>query len=168
MFVVKTTGIYQYEKYSFRVVTPLLALIGIASLANGGYIAGGISLVLGGLLAFSYQGVIIDPAKQEYNRYDRFLNFKIGGWKKFPKPSYVTIVRINLSSRRSAPSPIVVPQDKKGARAFKVNLVVEGDERFIPVCRGSMEKMTSEALCLGKHLDIRVLDYTAHEKKWIL
>lgn len=159
---------YRYEKYSFKVVTPLMALIGGAFLANGIYIGGGIALVLGGLSAFSYQGVIIDPEKQAYIRYDRFLNFKIGGWKKFSTPSYVTIVRINLSSRRSAPSPIVVPQDKKGARAFKVNLVVEGDERFIPVCRGSRDQMTTEALRLGKHLDLRVLDYTTHEKKWIL
>jgi hypothetical protein len=28
--------------------------------------------------------------------------------------------------------------------------------------------MTSEALRLGEHLKLRVLDYTTHEKKWIL
>lgn len=159
---------YRYEKYSFKVVTPLMALIGAALLANGVYIAGGIVLVLGGLFAFSYQGVIIDPEKHEYMAYDRFLKFNIGGWKKYSTPSYVTIVRINLSSRRSAASPIVVPQDKQGARAFKVNLVVEGNERFIPVCKGSKDKMTAEAIRLGKHLDLRVLDFTTHEKKWIL
>ena len=168
MFAVKAAQPYRYEKYSFRVVTPLMALIGAVFLANSQYIGGGIALVLGGLFAFSYQGVIIDPERHEYMRYDRFLNFKIGGWKKYTTPSYVTIVRINLSSNRSTPSPIVVPQDKKGARAFKVNLVVEGDERFIPVCRGSLDKMSVEALRLGKHLDLRVLDYTTHEKKWIL
>jgi hypothetical protein len=62
----------------------------------------------------------------------------------------------------------VVPQDKKGARAFKVNLVVEGRIRFVSICRGSMEKMTKEAIRLGEHLQLRVLDYTTHEKKWIL
>jgi hypothetical protein len=77
-------------------------------------------------------------------------------------------VRINLSSNRTGPTPIVVPQDKKGARAFKVNLVVEDKMRFISICRGSREKMTREAICLGEHLQIRVLDYTTHEKKWIL
>jgi hypothetical protein len=70
--------------------------------------------------------------------------------------------------QRSAASPIVIPQDKQGARAFKVNLVVEGDERFISICRGSQEAMVKEALSLGEYLSIRVLDYTTSEKKWIL
>jgi len=62
----------------------------------------------------------------------------------------------------------VGPQDKKGARAFKVNLVVEGKMRYISICRGSLENMTKEALRLGEYLQLRVLDYTTHEKKWIL
>ena len=158
---------YKYEKYSFKIVTPLMALMTIAFLVNRVYIGGSICFVVGALMAFSYQGVIIDMAGQRYMKYDRFLSFKIGGWKALPSPSYVTVVRINLSSRRIGPTPIVVPQDKKGARAFKVNLVVEGKMRFISICSGSREKMTREAICLGEHLQIRVLDYTTHEKKWI-
>jgi hypothetical protein len=160
-------GAYKYEKYSFKFITPLMALICIAFLVNGEYIGSSICFALGALAAFSYQGIILDTAGQRFMKYDRFLNFRIGGWKALPKPSYVTVVRINLSSRRTAPSPIVVPQDKKGTRAFKVNLVVEGRTRYIGICRGSLEKMTIEALRLGKHLQLRVLDYTTHEKKWI-
>ena len=159
---------YSYEKYSFKVITPLMALMSIAFLVNGGYIGGSITFVLGVLFAFSYQGVIIDPLEKKYIRYDRFLYFKIGGWKPLPKPSYVSIVRIKLSSRRSAPTPMVGPQDSKGARTFKVNLVVEGRQRYVSVCRGSLEKMTKEALSLGQHLQLRVLDFSTHEKKWIL
>ncbi|MCK5693768.1 MAG: hypothetical protein KAI08_12985 [Bacteroidales bacterium] len=164
----EATGIYKYEKYSFKIITPLMALLTIAFLVNGEYIGGPICFVLGVLSAFSYQGIIIDTSTQRYMKYDRFLKFRIGGWKDLPVPSYVTIVRINLSSRRTAPTPIVVPQDKKGARAFKVNLVVEGQMRFLGICRGSLEKMTKEALHLGEYLQLRVLDYTTHEKKWIL
>ena len=145
-----------------------MALLTIAFLVNGAYIGSSICFVAGALAAFSYQGVIIDTTGQRYMKYDRFLKFRIGGWNPLPAPSYVTIVRINLSSRRTGPTPIVVPQDKKGARAFKVNLVVEGNERYISICRGSLHKMTEEALRLGEHLQIRVLDYTTHEKKWIL
>ena len=65
------------------------------------------------------------------------------------------------------PSPLVLPENTKRARSYKVNLVVEGDERYISICRGSLEKMIEEALRLGKHLDIQVLDYTTSEKKWI-
>jgi len=159
---------YSYEKYSFKVITPMMALLTIAFLVNGAYIGGSITFVLGALFAFSYQGVIIDPLEKKYIRYDRFLNFKIGGWKPLPKPSYVSIVRIKLSSRRSAPTHIVGPQDSKEARIFKVNLVVEGRQRYVNVCRGSREKMTKEALRLGEYLQIRVLDFSTHEKKWIL
>jgi hypothetical protein len=161
-------GVYRYEKYSFKMITPLMVLISLAFLVNGEYIGGSISFVAGGLAAYSFQGVIIDMAGKRYLKYDRFLRVKIGSWKALSPPSYVTIVRINLSSRRTAPSPILVPQDKKGARAFKVNLVVDGNERYIGVCRGSLQKMNEEALRLGRHLQIRVLDYTTHEKKWIL
>jgi hypothetical protein len=164
----QSTGIYKYEKYSFKIIMPLMALLTIAFLVNGEYIGGPICFVLGVLSAFSYQGIIIDTSTQRYMKYDRFLNFRIGGWKDLPVASYVTIVRINLSSRRTGPTPIVVPQDKKGARAFKVNLVVEGRMRFVSICRGSMEKMTKEAIRLGEQLQLRVLDYTTHEKKWIV
>jgi hypothetical protein len=148
--------------------TPLMILIAVIFLVYAEYVGASITFVLGGLLAFSYQGILIDAEKQEYMKYDRFLSWKIGRWESLSTPSYVTIVRINLSSRRTAPSPIVLPQDKKGARAYKVNLVVEGDERFVSICRGSLDLMTQEALRLGRYLGIRVLDYTTNEKKWIL
>jgi len=160
--------IYRYEKYYFRMFTPLMILITVIFLVYAEYVGASITFVLGGLLAFSYQGILIDAEKQEYMKYDRFLSWKIGRWESLSTPSYVTIVRINLSSRRTAPSPIVLPQDKKGARAYKVNLVVEGDERFVSICCGSLDLMTQEALRLGRYLGIRVLDYTTSEKKWIL
>lgn len=160
--------IYRYEKYSFRIITPLMALIGLVFLFNAEYTGASISIILGILLAFSYQGVIIDPIEKRYLKYDRFLNFRLGGWKPLSTPSYVTVVRINLSSARNAPMPFVVPQDKKDVRAYKVNLVVEGDERFIGICRGKLDNMTEESLKLGKSLQVKVLDYTTHDKKWIL
>jgi hypothetical protein len=160
--------LYSYEKYSFRIITPLLALISLVFLFNGGYTGASISVVLGVLLAFSYQGVIIDPLQMRYMKYDRFLNFRIGGWKPLSMPSYVTVVRIKLSSDRTSPAPFVMPEGKKSARTYKVNLVVEGDERYIGICRGTLEKMTGEALKLGKSLQVRVLDYTTSDKKWLL
>jgi hypothetical protein len=163
----ESADLYQYEKYNFRVISLLMALIAFTFLFNAIYIGAGIFFVLAGLLSISYQGVIIDLQWNRYMKYDRFLNLRIGSWKTLSKPSYVTIVRIKLSNRRSAPSPIVAPEDKKGARAFKVNLVVDGDERYIPICHGPRQKMTLEALRLGNYLQLRVLDYTTHEKKWI-
>ena len=136
---------YTYEHYNFRVLTLLLGLMAFMFLMYAEYFGASISLVLGIVFSFSYTGVSIDTKKQRYIKYDRFTKLRIGRWEALPKPSYVTLVRIKLS-----------------------NLVVEGDRRFIAICRGEKEKMTQEALKLGKKLDIRVLDYTTHEKKWIL
>ena len=163
-----SASVYHYEKYNFRMFTPLLVLIGVIFIIYTQYIGAFIAFAIGVLLVFSYQGIVIDAGLKRYLKYDRFLSLKVGRWEALSAPSYVTIVRINLSSKRSAPSPIVVPQGKQGARAFKVNLVVEGDERFVSICRGSQEDMVKEALSLGEYLSIKVLDYTTSEKKWIL
>jgi hypothetical protein len=158
---------YTHEKYNFRMVTLLLGLMAIIFLVYEAYIGGVVSIVLAGLLSNSFQGVKIDGKGRRFIRYDRFLRLRIGKWEPLPEPSYVTLVRINLSSRRTLPGPLVMPENKRGAKAFKVNLVVEDDRRYIPVCRGGLDKMKEEALALGEELDIRVLDYTTHEKKWI-
>lgn len=159
---------YTYERYNFRIFTLLLALITFIFLAYSEFIGASVSLLVGILISFSFRGTLIDEKKLRYMKYDRFLWVKIGRWESMSVPSYVTVVRINLSSRRTLPSPLALPENKKGAKSYKVNLVVEGDERYINVCMGSLDAMIAEALRLGKHLNIRVLDYTTHDKKWIL
>jgi hypothetical protein len=159
---------YSYEKYNFRMFTLLFLLIAIIFLVYLEFIAAAVSLILAILVTFSYQGILIDTGSAQYLKYNRILWIRFGRWLPLSTPSYVTIVRINLSSQRTVPSPLALPDDKKNAKSYKVNLVVEGDERYIPICRGPLEKMTREALRLGKNLNIRVLDYSTHEKKWIL
>jgi len=159
---------YSYEKYNFRIITLLLALLAFIFLAYSEFIGAIVSLSLGVLFTISYQGVKIDTVNGRYMKYDRFFRFRIGRWEHLPDPDYVTLVRINLSSRRTVPSPIVMPEVKKSAKSFKVNLVVKDEMRYISICRGPLEAMKEEALKLGRELGIRVLDYTTHEKKWIL
>jgi hypothetical protein len=158
---------YTFERYNFRTITLLLATLVVVFLVYSEFIGASVAIALGILVTFSYQGIIIDAAQKKYLKYDRFMWIKIGRWTPLPTPSYVTIVRINLSSNRNLPTPLV-PPDTKSARSYKVNLVVEGDQRYVAVCRGSRDEMTHEALRLGQLLHIRVLDYTTHEKKWIL
>ena len=158
---------YSYERYHFRIFSLLMAMVAFGLLVYAEYVAAFAVLLVGVLISFSYQGVKIDPDRKRYLKYDRFLWLRIGRWEPMSDPSYVTIVRINLSSRRSLPSPLVPPEERKEARAYKVNLVVEGDERYISICRGPLNEMTSEALRLGKHMNLKVLDYSTHEKKWI-
>ncbi|MBE9519321.1 MAG: hypothetical protein IMY68_12150, partial [Bacteroidetes bacterium] len=98
----ESPGIFKYEKYSFKVISPLMVLLTIAFMVYGEYIGGSICFVLGVISVFSFQGIIIDAVGKRFMKYDRFLKFSIGGWKPLPIPSYVTVVRINISSRRTA------------------------------------------------------------------
>ena len=158
---------YTYEKYNFRMITLLLVLLAFIFLVYSEFIGAILSVAIGILFTSSYQGVRIDAENRRYMKYDRFFNLRIGRWEPLPEPEYVTLVRINLSSRRTVPSPIVMPETKL-SKSFKVNLVVKDDRRYISICRGNITSMKEEALKLGRELDIRVLDYTTHEKKWIL
>jgi len=159
---------YIYERYNFRIFTLLLGMMTVMFLVHAAYAGALISAALAVLLTFSFQGIKIDMEGKRFIQYDRFLMITIGRWEVLPPPSYVTIVRINLSNQRTTPAPFVMPESGKGARSFKVNLVVEHDMRYIPICRGSLDKMKEEALRLGKTLDIRVLDFTTPDKHWIL
>ncbi len=159
---------YKYERYYFRMFTPLMGIMFLIFAIYGEWIGAVISTVLGILVSFSYQGIIVDGEQERYLKYDRIVTWKIGRWEPLSTPLYVTIVRVNLSALRTIPSPLPLPDNKKGAKAYKVNLVVEGNSRYVTICRGGLEPMKKEALKLGSALNIRVLDYTTHHKHWIL
>jgi hypothetical protein len=159
---------YTFERYNFRIITLILGLMSAMFLIYSEYLGGIISLVLGVLLLYSFQGVSIDLKNRRYMKFDRFVRFRIGRWETLPKPEYVTLVRINLSSQRTLPSPIALPDNRRSSKAYKVNLVVEGEMRYLPICHGSLEQMREEALKLGRALEVRVLDFSTHEKHWIL
>jgi len=158
---------YTYEHYNFRVICLVLVIMAIFFFGEGMWPGGVISVLLIFATVNSHTGVHIDPENGRYRKYDRFWGLKIGKWEKLPQPSYVGLVRINLSSVRSAASTIVVPQGKKAARAYKINLAVEGPKRYISICKGNLDKMTLEALRLGEHLDLKVMDMSTADKKWI-
>lgn len=120
----------------------------------------------GGLFIISFKGFKIDAEKGMIKQYDRFLWFYFGKWKPFSPPQYVTVVSVKLSAKRNSIA-IVAPVGGKPSQTYKMNLVVEGKERFIPLTRGNRRKLLEEAMTIGKLLDIRVLDYTSHEKQWL-
>ncbi len=100
---------YIYEKYNFRIFTLALALLAFIFLVYSEFIGASVSLFLGILISFSYCGTLIDEKKLRYMKYDRFLWVKIGHWESMSTPSYVTVVRVNVSSLRTLPSPLALP-----------------------------------------------------------
>lgn len=115
----------------------------------------------------SFKGFKIDAEKGRIKHYDRFLWFYFGRWKPYPPPQYVTVVSIKLSGKRNAPIAFVIPESGKASQSYKMNLVVEGKQRFIPLARGNRKNLLEEAMKIGELLDIRVLDYTSYDKQWL-
>jgi len=157
---------YTYEKFNIRLMPWFLVLMGISFTVTGMYTEALIFGTPGGLLAISFKGVKIDPEKKRIKHYDRFLWFYFGKWIPYPTPQYVTVVSVKLSAKRNSVA-IIAPVGGKPSQTYKMNLVVEGKQRFIPLTRGNREKLLKEAMIIGELLDIRVLDYTAHEKQWL-
>jgi hypothetical protein len=158
---------YTYEKFNIRLMAWFLLLLGVIFTFSGMYTEAAIFGTPGGLFAISFKGFKIDAGKMRIRHYDRFLWFYFGRWQSYPEPQYVTVVSIKLSGKRNAPIAFIIPEGGKASQSYKMNLIVEGKQRFIPLTRGNREKLLEEAMIIGKLLDIRVLDYTSHEKQWL-
>nr|MDA3822081.1 hypothetical protein [Bacteroidales bacterium] len=109
----------------------------------------------------------IDPQKNLIQKYDRFYWFYFGKWQKLPPPMYVTVVRIKLSGGRNSPLPMPSAGNSKPAKSYKMNLVVDGKERYIPLTYGNQKTMLEEGLKIARTLNIKLLDHTTIEKVWI-
>ncbi|MEX0987239.1 MAG: hypothetical protein WD052_07155 [Bacteroidales bacterium] len=158
---------YTYEKFNIRLFPWFLLILGIIFTLSKMYIEAGISGSIGAISAISFSGFNIDAEKSLIRKYDRFLWFYIGGWREIPKPLYVTVVRIKLSGRRVSPLPLPMPESGKASRAYKLNLVVDGKERYISLTYGNRLAMLEEGMKIAKILNIRLLDHTTSEKQWL-
>ena len=158
---------YNRETYIFNFFAPLLFIIGGMLAFYRVFIPAGIALILGIAFLISYQGVSIDVEKHKIKMYNRILWFKFGGWLPLGTVQYLTINRYNI---RGSQSGYLTGADTGAGvyKSYKVNMVFEGKNNYISLMKGTREEMTGEALKLGKMLNCKVLDYSTHEKKWIL
>lgn len=158
---------YTYERFNIHLLAWFLLLLAIIFTASQMYIEAAVFGTPGSLFAISFKGFKIDAGEGKIKHYDRFLWFYFGRWKDYPKPLYVTVVSIKLSSKRNAPIAFVMPEGGKASQSYKMNLVVEGKQRYISLARGKRAKLIEEALKIGHFLNIRVLDYTSCDKVWL-
>ena len=158
---------YTYEKFNVRLFSWFLLLLGVIFTFSGMYIEAGIFGTPGALTAISFTGFNIDPNEMRIRKYDRFLWFYFGKWKPIIAPMYVTVVRVRLSGRRTMPMPLITPDTGRSSRSYKINLVVHTSERFIPLTYGNRLSMLEEGLKIAKTLNIKLLDHTTSEKRWL-
>ncbi len=158
---------YTYEKFNVRLFSWFLLLLGIIFTISGMYTEAALFGTPGALTAISFTGFNIDPEKMCIRKYDRFLWFYFGKWRPIHAPLYVTVVRVKLSGRRVTPMPLIAPDAGRSTRSYKINLVVNTRERFIPLTYGNRLSMLEEGLKIAKLLNIKLLDHTTSEKRWL-
>lgn len=158
---------YTYEKFNVRLLSWFLLLLGIIFVFSGMYTEAAIFGLPGALTVVSYTGFNIDPEKMRIRKYDRFLWVCIGQWQPIHDPVYVTVVRVMLSGIRTMPLPMFVPQTGRSSRSYKINLVVNSRERYIPLTYGNRRAMLEEGMKIATLLHIRLLDHTTSEKHWL-
>ena len=158
---------YTYEKYNLQLFPWFLVLVGAGLAVAGMYTEAALFGTPGALTCISFKGLNVDPETRRIRQYNRFLWFYFGKWVPFSSPLYVTVVRIKLSSSRVAPLPFLVLPQGKSASSYKMNLVVDGPERYYSLTYGQRHTMMEEALKIARLLGVKVLDYTTHKKQWI-
>jgi len=158
---------YIRETYKFNFLSPMLLLMGSIFAIYDDWILSGILLLLGVAFLVSFQGIIIDIHELKMQKFNKILWFRFGKWVPLQPIQYLTITRYNLRGSQAG----FLTGSEAGStvsKSYKVNMVFEGKNLYVTLMHGSKAKMITEALKLGNSLECRVLDYTTHDKKWIL
>ncbi len=158
---------YTFERFNVRLFSWFLLLVGTILSLSGMYLEGALFGTPGALTAISFTGFNIDAEKSRFRKYDRFLWVYIGSWHPIPEPMYVTVVRVKLSGRRLSPLPMATADEGRSTRTYKMNLVVNGKERYIPLTYGKRTELLNEGMKIAALLNIRLLDHTTSEKHWV-
>jgi len=158
---------YIHENYRFNFLSPLFILAGAIFAVYDTLIPAGIAFFFGAIFLVSFQGIRIDVKNMKMQKYNRILWVRFGNWIPLKPVQYLTVNRYNIRGSQagflesSGPGSSVY-------KGYKVNMVFEGKNTYVSLMKGSREKMTEEAVRLGKMMNCRVLDYSTHEKQWIL
>ena len=158
---------YTHEAYKFNFLSPLFLLLGSIFAVYEEFIPAGIFFVLGIFFLISFQGIRIDVEGMKMQKFNKILWIRFGKWVAIQPVQYLTINRYNI---RGSQSNFLTGSESGSSiyKAYKVNMIFEGKNLYVSLMRGSREKMVSEAIKLGTLMNCRVLDYSTHEKKWLL
>lgn len=158
---------YIHESYKFNFIAPLLYLLSIIFIAYAEYIPAIASFVIGTLFLFSFEGVRIERDAGRMQRYQKILWIRFGKWITIPQVQYVTVTRFNI---RGSQSNYMTGSDSGSSvyKAYKINLVLEGKNQYVTLIRGKREKLLTESVKIGQLFNCRVLDYSTHEKRWLI
>ncbi len=155
-------------KPGFTIYRFLLLCVGLLTFFLHEY-SGLALIVLTSILSLTSSGREINTTTLKYRSYRALGSIMIGIWKELPKTEYIAVVRMIQGKKTFHASSVSIVQVPTNDFVYHLNLVINPQKnQVLKIADGSMEQMLDIAILLGKKMNLKVLDFTSPQHKWIL
>lgn len=158
-----------YTHIAGRFTLPQFQMFGFVLILWGGYLLytsnlfGLIALVVGLGLFFTVVGIQISFNKKLHREFVGLFGIKFGRWRAMPEIEYVTVFIEHYAQRGS----VVSIDNTRQFRKVKISLIVSKTERYDAGYFNDKQKAIEAGKLIARKLNIKLLDYTGKEPKWI-
>lgn len=123
------------------------------------------SLILSGIGIFLIQreGSQIDLAAKKYREIRSIMGFTIGKWKNLPNIEYISVFKTNESKRVQGMSASA----NFSNQVYKLNLFYNRNRKIEAYLTEDINDAFENAKYIAQVLNIKILDATERESKWI-
>jgi len=160
----KRSGYYAWPQ--FRILGAMAVVYGIYRLFSEGFTLFGveIALILAGIAAnIPTTGIQVNFKNKTYREYVSLLGLRSGKWVKLPDIDYVTVHNEQIVKQGGVQS--ISYKDRY--KILRIRLIVSEKQHYdVGVFDKKEEAIKTGKLCAEK-LNIRLLDYTEHEPRWV-
>lgn len=140
-------GLYAFGSLFFESTDPTL----VWQLLFFGLLAS----LLGGLFAFTHEGVLIDFGQHRFRQYTSVLGIKFGGWNNLPIVEKVKLAPFTSSyTIQNAISPVFTIFEED----YKVSLFLQGDDFALPVSISGKRKAIQTAYFLSNQFRVELIN----------
>lgn len=132
-------------------------------------LAGLLLLFISGVFALTTSGKEINTSTHKIRNFTALGNLTYGTWEKLPKIEYIAVVRMIKGKKKFHASSVSVVQEPSNDYLYNLNFVINPHKQeTYKICSfDECEKALSHGLELGKSMNLKVLDFTTPNHKWI-
>lgn len=116
----------------------------------------GITSIYIGFFVVSNMGIDINPEEKKLREFISFFGIKLGGWKNFKTPEYVSVFKAKF-----------IDEDGTKNEIINVNLFFKNKQHMTVYQTGNLKVAFEIANFLKETLNINVFDATTNENKWL-
>lgn len=156
-------------KPGFTIYRFIGLLIGLLIFYTVNDLAGLLLLFISGVFALTSSGKEINTDTRKIRNYTALGNLTYGTWKNLPKIEYIAVVRMIKGKKKFHASSVSVVQEPSNDYLYHLNFVVNPHKQeTYKICNyDECEQALKHALELGKSMNLKVLDFTTPNHKWI-